>query len=155
MVLWMFKRNYFVYALIILIGFTVGFFALSNLYLNHGNEPVSSGPILVWKGNGTGDYVSISATYYNASVLEYDVLRSALKDRFGEAFIEVGFSYEGWHNKHAWNEWVIIFKEISLKVDDIEYIRSYFPRTYVIEIWTGVKNATIMVMKPPIIENFM
>lgn len=35
-----------------------------------------------------------SALYYNASVFEYDVLRSALKDRFGEAFKEVGFSYE-------------------------------------------------------------
>ncbi|MEM3384835.1 MAG: hypothetical protein QW134_05045 [Nitrososphaeria archaeon] len=121
----MFKYNYFIYALVV-IGFTIGFFALSNLYLNHGNEPVSSGPMLVWKGNGTGNYVSISATYYNASVLEYDVLRSALKDRFGDAFIEVGFSYEGWHDKHVWNEWILIFKEISLKVDDIEYIRSYF-----------------------------
>jgi len=86
------------------------------------------------------------------SVLGYDMLRSALKDRFGEAFIEVGFTYEGYRDKHLWSEWRVIFKETTLTEEDIEYIRSHFPRKYTVEVWTGIKTYTIMIMKPPIIE---
>ncbi|MGB9727446.1 MAG: hypothetical protein ACPLZF_03465 [Nitrososphaeria archaeon] len=142
------------YILIILSFALIIFFTSTTLYHNpvETGAQNTGGPRLVWKGNGTSDYVDISALYYNASVLEYDVLRSALKDRFGEAFKEVGFSYEGYHERRLWTEWRIVFKEISLTEEDIMYIRSYFPRTYTVEVWTGVETCTIMIMKPPIIQ---
>ncbi|MBC7090818.1 MAG: hypothetical protein H5T50_02750 [Nitrososphaeria archaeon] len=90
------------YILIILAFTLIIFFTSSTLYHNPLETSTQNigGPRLVWKGNGTSDYIDISALYYNASVLEYDVLRSALKDKFGEAFKEVGFSYEGYHDRH-------------------------------------------------------
>ena len=87
----------------------------------------------------------------SGAALDYDTLRSSLKEQFGYQLIEVGINTR----KVDFNQWLVLLSYASLtQDDDIEFVKKLFPQSARVTIGVAQFNTPIILLqtKPPIIE---
>ncbi|RLI13851.1 MAG: hypothetical protein DRO43_05380 [Candidatus Hecatellales archaeon] len=94
-----------------------------------------------WRGKGAG----------SLKIVDYDLVKSSLAGRFGEKFLFIGQPYR----TEKQNGWVVIFKaETTLTKEDLDFIRSLFPKSVNIQVWMVEEETTITILpvSPPLID---
>jgi len=104
--------------------------------------------VVFWDGKGAGPDTAL----VTHDLEDYEELRSQLFGRFGHLLMAVGLRDEQ-DAIAKWNKWVVVFQDLWLSADDIEFIRSLFPERVDLQI-VGAKDCEVRTIKtlPPIIQ---